>query len=127
MVHYSPRLESLGLRLALRSYTFWYRISVSSGSSPSGKGEGGTTVQQEQKKQSVSEMVEEVLQRQAHYLVERNGVALEEARVSVASTEAGRQLRELGEGEHQYEEARYWQANLWCERATERVRQGRTT
>jgi hypothetical protein len=84
-------------------------------------------VQQEQKKQSVSEMVEEVLQRQAHYLVERNGMALEEARVSVASTEAGRQLRELGEGEHQYEEARYWQANLWCERATERVRQGRTT
>jgi hypothetical protein len=83
-------------------------------------------VQQKQKEQSVSEMVEEVLQRQAHYLVERNGMPLEEARVSVASTEAGRQLRELGEGEHQHAEARYWQANLWCERATERVRQGRT-
>ena len=79
-----------------------------------------------QQKQSVSEMVEEVLQRQAHYLVERNGMPLEDARISVASTEAGRQLRELAEGEHRHEEARYWQANLWCERATERARRGRT-
>ena len=87
-------------------------------------------VQQEQtkqKEQSVSEMVEDVLQRQAHYLVERNGMPLEDARASVASTEAGRQLRELGEGEHQHEEARYWQAKLCFERANERVRQGRTT
>jgi len=94
-----------------------------------GKGEGGTVQQKqkEQKEQSVSEMVEEVLHRQAHYLVERNGMPLEDALVSVASSEAGRQLRELGEGEHQHEEARYWQANLCFERVTERVRQGRTT
>ena len=84
-------------------------------------------MQQEQKEQSVSEMVEEVLQRQAHYLVERNGMPLEEALVRVANTEAGRQLRELGKGEHQHEEARYWQAKLCFERATERVRHGRTT
>ena len=83
-------------------------------------------MQQEHKEQSVSEMVEEVLQRQALYLVERNGMPLEEARARVASTEAGRQLRELGEGEHRHEEARYWQANLWCERTTERARRGRT-
>ena len=84
-------------------------------------------MQQEQKEQSVSEMAEEVLQRQAHYLVERNGMPLEEARARVASTEAGRQLRELGESEHQHEEARYWQAKLCFERATERVRHGLTT
>jgi hypothetical protein len=83
--------------------------------------------QKVQKEQSVSEMVEEVLHRQAHYLVERNEMPLEDALVSVVSSEAGRQLRELGEGEHRHEEARYWQANLCFERVTERVRQGRTT
>jgi len=70
-------------------------------------------------------MVEEVLWRQARYLVERHGMPLEDALVRVASTEAGRRLRELGEGEHRHEEARYWQANLRYERAAERIRQGR--
>ena len=79
-----------------------------------------------QQYQSVSEMVEEVLERQARDLVDRTGMALQDARVGVASTPAGRELKELGEGEHGHEEARYWQANLWFERASERVRQGRT-
>ena len=74
---------------------------------------------------SVSEMVEEVLERQAHYLVDRTGMPLEEARDSVANTLAGSKLKELGEGAHQHEEARYWQADVWFERASGRVRQGR--
>jgi hypothetical protein len=78
-----------------------------------------------QQEQSVSEMVEEVLERQARDLVDRSGMPLQNARVSVASTPAGRQLRELGEGEHRHEEAHYWQVNLWFERAGERFRQGR--
>ena len=77
-------------------------------------------------KQSVSEMAEEILERQAQYLVDRTGMALQDARDSVLSTPAGRQLKELWEGEHRNEEARYWQANLWFERASERVKQGRT-
>ncbi|MDQ3942910.1 MAG: hypothetical protein M3254_07380 [Actinomycetota bacterium] len=79
-----------------------------------------------QQEQSVSEMVEEVLERQAHYLVDRSGMDLQEARLGVASTPAGRQLKELGESKHQHEEARYWQADVWFKRASERVRQGRT-
>jgi hypothetical protein len=83
---------------------------------------GGAT----QQEQSVSEMVEEVLHRQAQHLVARTGMPLEDAHVSVTGTPAGRRLKELGEGEHQHEEARYWQANLWFERASRRVRQRRT-
>jgi hypothetical protein len=75
--------------------------------------------------QSVSEMVEDVLERQARALVGRTRMPLQDARVSVASTPAGRQLRELGEGEHGYEGAHYWQVNLWFERASGRFRQGR--
>jgi hypothetical protein len=76
-----------------------------------------------QQYQSVSEMVEEVLERQAHDLVDRTGMALQDAQDSVASTPAGRQLKELGE--HGHEEVRYWQVNLWFERVSGRVRQGR--
>ncbi len=79
----------------------------------------------QQQQQRVSEMVEEVLERQAHYLADRTGMALQDARLRVASTPAGRQLKELGEGVHQHEEVRYWQADVWFKRASERVRQGR--
>jgi len=79
-----------------------------------------------QQEQSVSEMVEEVLERQARYLATRTGMSLEDARVGVADIPAGRRLGELGEGQYRHEEARYWQVNLWFERASERVRQGRT-
>jgi hypothetical protein len=82
--------------------------------------------QQQQQQQSVLEMVEEVLERQAHYLVDRTGMALQDARLRVASTPAGRQLKELGEGVHQHEEVRYWQADVWFKRASERARQRRT-
>ena len=68
------------------------------------------------REQTVSEMVERVLLRQARKLVDRTGMPLEDALQAVASTHAGAQLSELGEGEHRHEQARQWQANLRFER-----------
>jgi hypothetical protein len=45
--------------------------------------------------QTVSQMVEEVLMRQAMALVHRSGQPLEDARQAVSDTEAGRHLRDL--------------------------------
>ena len=73
--------------------------------------------------QTVSEMVERVLLRQARKLADRTGMPLEVALQAVAATEAGAQLRELAEGEHRHEQARHWQAHLRFERASVRVRQ----
>jgi hypothetical protein len=73
-----------------------------------------------QEDQSVSEMAEEVLMRQARVLAQRSGYSLEEARQSVSDTEAGRLLRELANGEHRYVKAGHWQASVFWERAEER-------
>jgi hypothetical protein len=73
------------------------------------------------REQTVFEMVEEVLARQAKELVNRTGQPLERALEIVADTEAGRQLRELANGEHRYEKARDWQASMLRERAEERL------
>ena len=73
------------------------------------------------REQTVFEMVEEVLSRQAKALADRTGQPLERALQIVADTEAGRQLRELGNGEHRYEKAREWQAGMLRERAEERL------
>jgi hypothetical protein len=73
-----------------------------------------------QKDQTVSEMAEEVLVRQAKTLAHRSGQSLEEARQAVADSEAGRQLRELATGEHRYEKASEWQVNVFWDRAEER-------
>ncbi len=70
--------------------------------------------------QSVSEMAEEVLTRQARALVDRGGQAFESALEAVARTEAGRQLTELATGEHRGERALDWQASLARKRAEER-------
>jgi hypothetical protein len=51
-----------------------------------------------QQDQSVSQMVQEVLLRQAKALAQRNGHSLEDARQAVSETEAGKQLRELASG-----------------------------
>jgi hypothetical protein len=72
--------------------------------------------------QTVSEMVERVLLRQARKLADRTGIPLGDALQTVAATEAGTQLRELGEGEHRHEKARTWQANLRFERADVGIR-----
>jgi hypothetical protein len=73
-----------------------------------------------QRDQTVSEMVEEVLDRQAKALAHRSGQSLEDARRAVAATQAGQQLRDLATGEHRHEPARRWQASVFWERAEER-------
>lgn len=69
-----------------------------------------------QQDQTVSEMVEEILERQAKSLANRSGHSLGDARQAVAATEAGRQLRDLANGEHRREKARAWQVQMFWER-----------
>jgi hypothetical protein len=74
-----------------------------------------------QQDQSVSEMAQEVLMRQAKALSHGSGQPLEDARQAVSDTEAGRQLRDLANGEHRHERARHWQASVFWDRAEERL------
>jgi hypothetical protein len=69
--------------------------------------------------QTVNEMAQVVLSRQARTLAQRTGEPLLEALEAVLETPAGRQLEELKSGPHQEEEARYWQANLLFRRVSE--------
>lgn len=70
--------------------------------------------------QTVSEMVEKVLARQAKALLKQTSQPLETALEAVSKTDAGRQLRELANGEHRDERAREWQVRLALKRAEER-------
>jgi hypothetical protein len=72
------------------------------------------------KKQTVAEMADEVLARQAKARAERTGEPFEVALEAVRKTEAGRQLEELGEGPHRHERAERWQEDMSQERAEER-------
>jgi hypothetical protein len=74
-----------------------------------------------QQHRSVQEMAEEVLERQAKALAHQSGDSLEDARQAVSDTEAGRQLRDLAEGEHRYEKAKDWQGSVFWGRAEERM------
>ena len=74
-----------------------------------------------QRDQTVFEMAEEVLARQAKALTDQSGQPFETALEVVADTDAGRQLRELANGEHRYEKAQLWQASVLSERAEERL------
>ena len=71
--------------------------------------------------QSVSEMAEEVLMRQAKALARRSGRSFEDARKAVSDTEAGRQLKGLARGDYRHEKARAWQASVFWDRAEERL------
>jgi hypothetical protein len=71
--------------------------------------------------QTVSEMVVEVLARQADKLAYRSDQPLQEAFEEVLKTEAGQQLVELAEGPHRHEKAIYWQANLLFVRVSEQA------
>jgi hypothetical protein len=73
-----------------------------------------------QQDQTVSQMAQEVLMRQAKALARRSGRSLEDARQAVSHTEAGRQLRDLAQGEHRHEKAKDWQASVVWGRAEER-------
>ena len=70
--------------------------------------------------QTVEEMAEEVLVRQAKALVDRTGLPFETSLESVAETEAGRQLKELANSAYSEERAANWQASLPWQRAEER-------
>jgi hypothetical protein len=72
--------------------------------------------------QTVNEMAQEVLSRQARALVQRTGQSHASARAAVIQTPAGSQLEELRCGVHQYKEVRYWQANLLFKRVSEQAR-----
>jgi hypothetical protein len=67
--------------------------------------------------ETVAEMAEEVLRRQAKALLEQSGQTFEGALEAVASTKAGQQLRALATGEHRLEMAQDWQVSLLAERA----------
>jgi len=71
--------------------------------------------------QTVNEMAQVVLSRQARILAQRTGEPFVEALETIIETPAGRQLEELRCGPHQDEETRYWQANLLFERVSEQA------
>lgn len=66
--------------------------------------------------QTVSQMVEEVLMRQARFRAAQSGECLEGAMKEVLQSEAGRQLRDLGNGEYCDKKAAEWQKDLIVER-----------
>ena len=74
-----------------------------------------------QQHQTVQEMAEEALMRQAMALAHQSGDSLEDARQAVSDTEAGRQLRELASGEHRHEKAQAWQVSVFWDWAEERL------
>jgi hypothetical protein len=73
--------------------------------------------------QTVNEMAQVVLWRQAKTQAQRTGQSHASARADVIQTPAGRQLEELRCGLHQHEEVRYWQANLLFKRVSEQASQ----
>ena len=73
-----------------------------------------------QQDQTVSQMAQEALMRQVRALTQRSGHSFEDARQAVVDTEAGRQLRDLAQGEHRHQKAKQWQASVFWERAEQR-------
>ncbi len=73
--------------------------------------------------QSVNEMAQVVLWRQAKAQAQRTGQSHASARAAVLETPAGCQLEALRSGPHQHEEVRDWQANLLFERVSEQASQ----
>ena len=74
-----------------------------------------------QPEQTVSEMANEVLMRQAKARAERGGEPIEEAMGAVLKTEAGQQLRDLRDGPHGEVGVEAAQVEAARERARERV------
>jgi hypothetical protein len=74
-----------------------------------------------QHEQTVSEMVDEILARQARARADRTGEHLEEALAAILETEAGRRLRNLRVGPHGSARAKDWQEEVAQAREEERV------
>ena len=73
-----------------------------------------------QKDQTVSQMAEQVLTCQAKTMTHKSGQSLEEAGQAVSDSEAGRQLKDLANGEHRHEKASEWQVGVFWDRVEER-------
>ena len=73
-----------------------------------------------QQDQTVSQMAQEALMHQVRAQAQSSGRSLEDVRQAVVDTQAGRQLRDLAQGEHRHQKAKQWQASLFWERAEER-------
>ena len=71
--------------------------------------------------QTVAEMANEVLLRQAKARANRSGEPIEAAMRVVVGTEAGRQLADLRDGPHGDEGVEEWQVGIVQERARERA------
>ncbi len=71
--------------------------------------------------QTVAEMANEVLMRQAKARADRSGEPIEAAMRAVVGTEAGRQLADLRDGPHGDEGVEEWQVGIAQERARERA------
>ena len=72
--------------------------------------------------QTVAEMVNEVLMRQAKARADRSGDSIEAAMRAVVGTEAGRQLADLRDGPHGDEGVEEWQVGIAQERTRELAR-----
>ena len=73
-----------------------------------------------QPEQTVAEMANEVLVRQARARADRNGEPIEAAMRAVVGTEAGGQLADLRDGPHADEGVEEWQVGIARERARAR-------
>jgi hypothetical protein len=71
--------------------------------------------------QTVTEMAQEVLSRQAKALLAQTGQSFESALEAVASTEAGQHLGGLANGEYRHKKAQDWQVSMLAERAEGRL------
>ena len=71
--------------------------------------------------QSIAEMANEVLMRQAKARADRSGEPIEVAMEAVLKTEAGQKLRDLRDGPHGEESVEQAQVGVARERAQERV------
>ena len=67
--------------------------------------------------QTVAEMANEVLMRQAKARADRSGEPIEAAMRAVVGTEAGKQLADLRDGPHGDEGVEEWQVGIARERA----------
>ena len=70
--------------------------------------------------QTVSEMVDKVLERQAKTLADQTGGPLKRAMSATLKTRAARQLKELAESPYSEQKASQWQVGLPWARAEER-------
>jgi hypothetical protein len=71
--------------------------------------------------QTVAEMANEILMRQAKARADRSGEPIEEAMEAVLNTEAGKQLKELRDGPHGDEGVEEWQVSIAQNRSRKRV------